>query len=239
MSTPGAHRIRVASYNVRGLRDDHAAVVEVIRRIAPDVLLLQEVPRHPLSGHRIANFADELGLTWFGGKRFRMSTTLMTSLRLDVLEAQHGRLPVHRFDEPRGYGTATVRLPGHHPIVACSVHLSLRAADRLPEAQAVLGAEPRALPLVLGGDLNEEPTGATWRFLAGRLAEVSADAPTFSARYPHKRIDAIFASPEVTGAVPDLALPSALLAAATDHLPIIVDLDLSSVSVRRSDIEGA
>jgi len=230
VSSPGEQRIRVASYNVRGLKDDRAAVVEVIRRIAPDVLLLQEVPRHPLSGHRIANFADELGLTWFGGKRFRMSTTLMTSLRLDVLDAHHGPLPVRRFDEPRGYGMATVRLPGHRPIMACSVHLSLRDADRLPQAKALFGADAPALPMVVGGDLNEEPAGPTWRFLAGELVEVSADAPTFSALDPHKRIDAIFASRELTGAVPELELPQTLLAAATDHLPIVVDLDLSSLS---------
>jgi len=224
------HRIRVASYNVRGLKDDRAALAQVIRTIAPDVLLLQEVPRHPVSGHRIAGFADEIGLTWFGGKRYRMSTTLMTNLRLDVLEARHGRLPVHRFDEPRGFGMATVRLPGHRPIVACSVHLSLRTADRLPEVTTVLGAADARLPMVAGGDLNEQPSGRAWRHLAAALPEVSAAAPTFSAQEPHKQIDGIFATGTLRGVVPDLALDPHLLAAATDHLPVVVDLDVSALA---------
>lgn len=229
--TRGTHVIRVASYNVRALKDGRSDLVEVIRAIAPDVLLLQEVPRHPVSGHRIATFADDVGLTWFGGRRFRMSTTLMTSLRLDVLAACHGPLPVRRFDEPRGFGMATVRLPGHRPLVAASAHLSLRGADRLPEAKALLGAAAaQGHPVVLGGDLNEEPTGRTWRYFADELREVSADGPTYSAQQPHKRIDGIFASAELSAVTPELGLDPAQLAAATDHLPIVVDLDVSSLA---------
>lgn len=227
----GPHLIRVASYNVRALKEGRAALVDVIRSIAPDVLLLQEVPRHPVSGHRIATLADEVGLTWFGGKRFRMSTTLMTSLRLDVLDASHGPLPARRFDEPRGFGMATVRLPGHRPVVAASAHLSLRGTDRLPEAKALLGAAGAlGFPVVVGGDLNEEPSGKTWRYLAHELREVSADEPTYSAQQPHKRIDGIFASAELAGTTPELGLVEAQLAAATDHLPVVVDLDVSALS---------
>lgn len=227
-----AHVIRVASYNVRALKDDRAALVEVIRAIAADVLLLQEVPRHPVSGHRIAAFADEVGLTWFGGRRFRMSTTLMTSLRLDVLDAHHGRLPVRRFDEPRGFGMATVRLPAHRPLVVSGVHLSLRPADRLPEAKALLAAAGTPLPpMVVGGDLNEGPSGSTWRLLARVLHEVSADRPTYSAQQPHKRIDGIFASAEFAGSTPELNLGADRLAAATDHLPVVVDLDVSALAM--------
>lgn len=225
------HRIRVASYNVRAFKDDRTALIEVIRAITPDVLLLQEVPRHPVSGHRIATFADEVGLTWFGGTRYRMSTTLMTSLRVDVLDASHGRLPVRRFDEPRGFGMATVRLPGHRPLVAASAHLSLRRADRLPEAKALLAAAgEHGAPIVVGGDLNEDPSGSTWRYLAHELRDVSADGPTYSAQQPHKRIDAIFASAEIHGGTPELGLSEMQLAAATDHLPVVVDLDVSALS---------
>lgn len=233
MSTaaPDTHRIRVASYNVRALKQDRSALVEIIRTIAPDVLLLQEVPRHPVSGHRIAGFADEVGLTWFGGRRYRMSTTLMTSLRLDVLDACHGSLPVRRFDEPRGFGMTTVRLPGHRPLVAASLHLSLRAADRAPEIRELLAAAGRSrLPMVLGGDLNEEPGGHTWRHLAGQLREISADRPTYSAQHPHQRIDAVFASAGLPGSSPAVALPADRLAAATDHLPVVVDVDLSALA---------
>ena len=231
-----AHRIRVASYNVRGLKDDRTALVETIRSIAPDILLLQEVPRHPISGHRIANFADEVGLTWFGGKRFQMSTTLMTSLRLDVLNATHGRLPVRVLDEPRGYGMATVRLPGHQPIVAGSLHLSLRGADRPRQAKEFLAtATALRLPIVVGGDLNEEPSGSAWRYLGRELHEVSGGDPTYSARQPHKRIDGIFASGLLPAVTPELSLSGNLLAAATDHLPVVVDLDVGDLAIEPSE----
>lgn len=49
-------RVRVVSYNVRGLADDVAAAAEVVRALDPDVLLLQEVPRHPASSYRISGF---------------------------------------------------------------------------------------------------------------------------------------------------------------------------------------
>lgn len=220
--------MRVTSYNIRALKQDRARVVEVVRALRPDLLLLQEAPRHPVSGHRLAALADDVGLTWFGGRRFRMSTTLMTSLRLDVLDATHGRLPVHRYDEPRGYAMATVRLPGHRAFRAVSVHLPLRKDERLPHVRRLLDLTG-GQPAVLGGDLNEEPTGAAWRHLAASLPEVSPAAPTYSAQDPHKQIDAIFASPQLTGTRPEVSVSPQWLAEASDHLPVTVDLDVTEL----------
>jgi len=47
------HILRVASYNLRDFKDDAQAAARVVRAINPDVLCLQEVPRHRLSAHRI------------------------------------------------------------------------------------------------------------------------------------------------------------------------------------------
>lgn len=227
-----SHVLRVASYNLRIFKDDRAALTRVIRSIDADVLLLQEVPRHPLSGHRLAGFADELGLTWFGGARGRMSTTLMTSLRVDLLEAHHATLPVRTFDEPRGYAMATVRLPGHGSVVVASVHLPLRGSERLPHVRAIrAAATATGRPVVLGGDLNEEPGAAAWTDLSSELPQVSESAPTYPAGTPHKQIDAIFASPQITGRTPVLDLDEAELAKASDHRPVVVDLDLHTLAM--------
>ncbi|TWE13009.1 endonuclease/exonuclease/phosphatase family protein [Rudaeicoccus suwonensis] len=229
--TRSSHVLRVASYNLRIFKDDRAAITRVIRAIDADVLLLQEVPRHPLSGHRLAGFADELGLTWFGGARGRMSTTLMTSLRVDLLEAHHATLPVRIFDEPRGYAMATVRLPGHESLVVASVHLPLRSSERLPHVRAIRAAATAAgRPAVVGGDLNEEPGDAAWTELSDGLAQVSESVPTYPAKAPHKQIDAIFASPLITGRTPGLDLVDADVATASDHRPVVVDLDLSALA---------
>ncbi|NHN55940.1 hypothetical protein G9U51_09150 [Calidifontibacter sp. DB0510] len=225
------HRLRVASYNVRAFKDDRAALREVVRTIDPDLLFLQEAPRHPLSDSRIGSFAASVKMTWSGGKRGWMSTTMLTGLRVGVHSAVHRNLPVRRGDEPRGYAIAMVSLPGHSPLTAASLHMTLRGAERGPHAQLVLGELRRAgLPAVIGGDLNETPGNVVWRTFAPDLRPVSADEPTFPAKAPVKRIDAIFASPSLPATVPQLEIDPALFGRATDHRPIVVDLDLSALA---------
>lgn len=229
----GAHALRVTSYNVRAFKDDRRALREVITTLDPDVLLLQEAPRHPFSGHRIADFAAQLGMTWSDGRRGWMSTTLLTSLRVHVHDCVHRNLKVRRGDEPRGYCMATISLPGHRRLNVASLHLSLRSDERAPQATDVLTAlAPAVTPAIIGGDLNETPGHDVWKLFGQTLHEVSADILTFPSSEPVKRIDGIFASPVLTAAVPVIDLDHALLARATDHLPITVDFDLSSLTAQ-------
>ncbi|MBO1755332.1 endonuclease/exonuclease/phosphatase family protein [Allobranchiibius sp. CTAmp26] len=227
-----AHTVRVAAYNVRAFKDDLDALVDVVRRIEPDVLLLQEAPRHPGSGHRVAAFADRVGLTWADGRRGRMSTTLLSSLRLDLISCEHRNLPVGRREEPRGYAVAQLRLPGHRPFTAVSVHLSLRAAQRGPHAQRILrhidalGA-PAA---VLGGDLNETYGEGAWRELGARMREVTGDRLTSPSGTPGTTIDGLLVSGPVHATVPHLDLDPLQLRVATDHRPVYVDLDLTELT---------
>src|SRR5690606_11172167 len=85
---PGrAMRVRVASYNLRGLGDDAAAAAQVVRALDPDVLLLQEVPRHPGSSYRISAFARACDLLWSGRTRLLSRTAVLTSLRVVASDA--------------------------------------------------------------------------------------------------------------------------------------------------------
>jgi endonuclease/exonuclease/phosphatase family metal-dependent hydrolase len=88
---------------------------------------------------------------------------------------------------------------------------------------------PEGEPTVVAGDLNEGATGPAWQTLAARLPPVTPDAPTFPARHPQHRIDAIFVSPQLRAVDgrprPDFGAGD--LVAATDHLPVWVDLDVS------------
>ena len=220
----GAGRIRIATYNVRALKDDRSALARVVRSIDPDVLCLQEAPRHALSGHRVAALAAELGLTWGAGPRGRMSTTIMTSLRVDVLDCVHRMLPVRRFDEPRGYAVATVRLPGHAALRVASVHFSLRPGERPVHARSVLSAVGGDLPVVVAGDLNETDEGRAWSALASTLRDVGPRTPTFPAAGPVKRIDTVLVSPGLEVAEPAIELDVQDLVAASDHRPVVVDV---------------
>lgn len=230
MSQPEAGVVRVVSYNIRALKDDRAALIRVVRALRPDVLCLQEVPRHPFSGHRVSGLAAEVGMTWSGGDRGRMSTTVLTGLRMDVLDSGHHLFGVPRPQEPRGWAHVRVRLPGFAPFVAVSLHLSLSAPQRGAHVAALRAADELADhdALVVAGDINETPDGRAWGVLADGLDDVSADLLSFPAKAPVKRIDAVLSSPQLGArSIPVEQVPGvdpADLVAASDHLPLAVDL---------------
>lgn len=226
------HILRVASYNLHDFKDDADAAVRVIRRINPDVLCLQEVPRHLMSSHRVASFAVRCGLNWSGGHRGSGGTTVMSSVRTDVADTLHASLRVAWLQRGRGYAVSNVRLLGHQVVGCVSIHLSLDAEERTAHAAAVLDAVLGDRPSVVAGDLNEGPNGLAWRAIAARLGAVSRDPPTFPASNPRHRLDVIFASPELS-VVPSTPVeldPEDLLAA-SDHLPVWVDLDLAHLAL--------
>lgn len=233
--------MRIASYNLRGLRDDGRAAAAAVRAIDPDVLLLQEVPRHPASSYRIAAFARACELMWSGRTRRLAGTSLMTSMRVVSTDSLDRPLPVHgrigqKRANPRGYTVSRVHQPGGPGIVAVSIHLSLIAEERLKHTRQVLteladDPELGAGPFVIGGDLNESATGAAWSLLGERLRLASTDRPTFPSAAPRRCIDAIFTSPElVVGPQVQVELPEPMLRAATDHLPVWVDVDPAATS---------
>jgi endonuclease/exonuclease/phosphatase family metal-dependent hydrolase len=240
--------LRLLSYNVHDLLDDADAVAHVVRSCRPDVACLQEVPRRSVTGRRVRRLARETGLRWTAGGRGSGGTAVFTSPRVDVLAASAGRLPVAGpFTRTRGYALA--RLSG---LTVVSVHLPLRAAERVAHAELVLDVlRGQPQPWVVAGDLNESPDGAAWSVFGAALldafggtpAGTSASGPaepgapasglTYPARAPRRRIDAALVSPGVVVercvvASADEHLSPADLQAASDHLPVLVDLRLNS-----------
>lgn len=227
---PSSTTLRVASYNLRGLKDDASLAAQVVRRIDPDVLLVQEAPRHPVSSYAMTAFARESGMLWSGRTRVLSGTTLLTSLRIEAADAQDRRLRVGLRENPRAYTLATVRRTGGRPVTVASIHLSLVAEQRVEHVRTVLSeieADAADQPLIIGGDINEGRDGTARGTLAAHLDEVSADRPTFPASAPHARIDAIFARRHRAVTPGDPALLEGLpLADASDHLPVWVDLEV-------------
>lgn len=219
--------LRIASYNLRGLKDDAVTAAAVVRAVAPDVLLLQELPRFPGSDYAITSFAREVGMFWSGRTRWVSGTGLMTGLRLLPTDSRDARLAVGLGQNPRSYTSARVRSPHGPAVTVASVHLSLREEQRVAHTRtllAELGAADGS-PLVVGGDLNEDHAGAAWATLAGGLEPVSDERPTYPAVRPQHRIDAIFARGHRAATAGDPGLVAGLpLAEASDHLPVWVDL---------------
>lgn len=229
--SPAPSTLRVATYNLRGLKDDAHAAARVVRTIAPDVLLLQEVPRYPGSSYAISSFARQAGLLWSGRTRLVSGTSLMTSLRVLSTDSQDRKLRVGLRENPRSYTVATVSSPGRPPVTVVSVHLPLDGRQRVDHVGTVLReladdlAVPADAPLVIGGDLNEDAAGPAWGVVAAQLLEVSDDRPSFPAAAPRQRIDAIFARGHGAATPGEPALLDGMpLAAASDHVPVWVDL---------------
>jgi endonuclease/exonuclease/phosphatase family metal-dependent hydrolase len=224
-ASPARPVLRVATYNVRDFLDDRAAAARVVRAIAPDVLCLQEVPRRLTTELRLPAFARECGLYWSGGRLGSGGTAVLTTLRTRVHAAYTRRLRVRFPDRSRGYAAVDVSLPGAAALTVVSVHLGLREDERAVHARDIVRRlGPRA---VLAGDLNEPSDGRAQLHLAGRFARVSGDRPTFPAHHPTLPLDVVFA-----GAGLDVVAKGGPLgsledvAAASDHVPVWVDLRL-------------
>ncbi|WP_427385293.1 endonuclease/exonuclease/phosphatase family protein [Janibacter sp. G56] len=229
--------IRIASYNARAFKDDRAALARVVRAIDPDVLCLQEVPRGPFVGHRVAGFAAECDLVWSGRAGRSGQTTILTSMRVDVLEARHHALKVVSRLDTRGFAVLRVAAPGYRPVNVASVHLSLDEDERERHAHTILETLGDIDQIVLAGDLNEKEGGRAWSYLAQPLRVVSPRIPTFPARAPRSAIDVVFASPSIrVRPHVEIDLPTADLVAATDHRPIWIDIELDALTPREEAV---
>lgn len=209
------------------MRDDWHAAAAVIRACEPDVVCVQEAPRFLRWRSKRAALAREAGLVVATADRVG-GLMLLTSLRVDVRRTSHDTLSKRPHLHQRAVVAAEVTFGGQDWTVA-SVHLSLDPAERalhLSEVVAALASYDS--PVVVAGDINEEPDAPTWRGLAVRWQDAYAVAPsgegdTYSAARPHKRIDAVFADPRievVSCGVPDV--PGT--AVASDHRPVLAVL---------------
>lgn len=219
--------LRVATYNTRDFLDDRRAAARVVRSINPDVLCLQEVPRRLFAARRVAAFARDCAMTWPGGHRGSGGTTILVRPSLPLVGVRHHRLSTPGVDRTRGFAVVQVGL-GPEVITVVSVHLSLKAAERLRHAAQVLAAMPASAgPVVVAGDLNEGEEGAAFRLLSQPLQVVGPDTPTYPVHRPRSRLDVILAGPGLS-VVPgrSVNLDEDDVRAASDHRPAWVDLAL-------------
>lgn len=223
--------LRIASYNLRALQDDVAALARTVRLIDPDVLCLQEVPWIGPTNHRIADLAQRCGLVWSGRSHRAGQTSVLTNLRTHVLSVTHHRLRTRSWQDQRGFAVTRVAPFGGTSVNIASVHLSLDADERLTHARQImeqLSAVPG--PALLAGDLNEQSDGAAWQFFGASMQPVSPLVPTFPSASPDRVLDVIFATPEVT-VLPHREVPWVWedLKAATDHRPVWVDIETAAL----------
>jgi endonuclease/exonuclease/phosphatase family metal-dependent hydrolase len=143
--------------------------------------------------------------------------------------------------EPRGCLRADVELPGG-AIHFFNVHLGLAWRERRQQAAQLLSADilrDAALryPLVLVGDFNSPwaRVSVVPRWIGRHLRDAAvlgrAAGPTFPSRFPLLRLDRAFVGPalRVTGAQ---VLDGPLVRLASDHLPIVLELEVGAEARR-------
>lgn len=139
--------------------------------------------------------------------------------------------------EPRGALWVAIAAAGTE-VELFNTHFGLMPGERLRQAEALVGpdwlAHPDCTgPVALVGDFNSVPGSPPYRRLASTLtdAQIALDGhrprPTWCSTFPVGRIDHVFVGPRLT--VRSVMVPrSALVVAASDHLPVVVDVDVAA-----------
>lgn len=214
--------VRVVSWNVRSLRDGARGVAAALRALDADVVLVQEAPRLLGAHAASARLARRSRLRRVAGGRSAAGNLLLVSSRVEVTAARPLLLPRRPGLHRRGAVLARLLVDGT-PLAVLGTHLDLEPAARHDSACRLRAQVPDGEPLVVGADVNESAGEPAWQVLASGLVDVGRDlGPTFPARQPRRRIDALLVDPSLVvlhAEVPATGLVS-------DHLPIVADLQV-------------
>ncbi len=238
-----ARRFRVATYNVRRCIGtdgvcDVGRVGRVITEIDADVVALQE-----LSFRELPRGIDQLerlaGMNGYHFERCAVHETPEGTIGLGLL-CRERPLSSRRVDlsfesfEPRAALSACFRLAGAKVRIVAT-HLGLRWRER--RYQATLLAEELTRSgdedvRILVGDLNDWiPGSPNLAVLEGVVAKASWGAATFPSWLPLLSLDEIWVSPN-QALLERRALRSSSARRASDHLPLLAEVDVSVLSGR-------
>jgi endonuclease/exonuclease/phosphatase family metal-dependent hydrolase len=248
---PTTRTVRLVTFNThhavgRDGRHDLPRLATVLAAAGADVVCLQEVDRHFGSRSEGVDQATllarglDMHLAWGpaideppvkADERRQYGNALLTRLPIRSSDV----VPLPGDGEPRSALRTTLGLDGGL-LEITTTHLSTRSAAERAAQAAVLAALPSA---VLVGDFNAEPDAPELAVLRERFRDAWAlarartdragwrfwqhdEGHTHPAGHPRTRIDQVW----VTGGI-DVTAASVLDAeGASDHLPLVVDLEV-------------
>jgi endonuclease/exonuclease/phosphatase family metal-dependent hydrolase len=221
--------LRVLTWNVHCRKDDRAALGAEVRRLEPDIVLVQEAPRRFGWRRGCAHLADSFGMVVVAGGLPSLGNLIVSSLRVRVLDTWCLRYPLTPGRHMRGAAFARCSVGGAEFVVSGS-HLATDPVERPQQAAHWKAALCNVtVPLVAAADVNEGPDGLAWKTVADGLVDTAGDehrhTPTFPAQGPRNRLDAIFVSPAIEVRRHEVVSTDAARRA-SDHLPVLADLKL-------------
>ena len=245
---PAGKPLRIMTYNVHSCigmdgKVSPERIARVIARYTPDIVALQELDVGRLKTnsvdqvHCIARYLEmefhfhaalQLEEEHYGDA---ILTHLPMRLRKSALLPGLADKPQL---EPRGALWVAIEA-GDTEIQLINTHLGLNKRERRAQVSSLLGSDwlghPECRsPVILCGDFNATPRSGEWRKLHRQLPDaqvaLAGHRPknTFFSRMPSARIDHVFVDDalELVG----IETPgTALVRLASDHLPLIVDLN--------------
>ena len=248
-------RFRVMTYNVHrcvgpGGRDSIADITSVCKDANADIIALQELDAPETDqgegAHHARDLADHLGMELLFCRTFRRGVgyyghALLSRHVLELKKVTTFASP-HVDAEPRGAIWARATL-GSTTLDVISTHLGVHRDERSAQSRelmgdAWLGSPELSHPHLLCGDMNAVPSASkTYRRFASYLRDaqraLAGHKPqsTFPSRLPLLRLDHVFVSEDLTVLSVDVPW-NARSRRASDHLPLIVDLEHVSPSLR-------
>jgi len=238
---PYSSTLRIMTYNIHvgvGMDKqlDLARIAAVIKAQHPDLVGLQEVDR----GVKRTGGVDEIAeLARLTGMEFAFAFNLPFQggqygvailSRRPILATEHRHFKNLREAERRGFIRAEVKVGGRL-VNFVTTHLDYQYDDgRVFEVEQLLEALKDVKgTLIVVGDFNDVPGGGAYRLMrpdfddAWSVTRSNEDGFSYPADKPAKRIDYIFARSTDRVRVNRTWIVNTL---ASDHLPVIADLEL-------------
>ena len=250
-------KLRVLSYNIHKCiggvdrRYEPSRIVEVIRKLDADVVMLQEVDagvKRSNGDRQVELLGDQLGLryhTWFPNVDVRGGGQYGNAIlsRYPLIESTNIDVTL-RFKKRRSvlHGVLRVRHDEvDRTVHVFNMHLGLARYERRRQLEMFLSYQPFAhlhhdTPVVVGGDLNDVYGGLGQLLAPSGFRGIDRRPLTFPAWGPMRALDAIF----VRGAVDLQKLvrcDSDLARRASDHRPLIAEVKLQPHQAREADAE--
>jgi len=213
-------RLRIATWNVHGLRAGVDAVAQVVRSEGVDILLIQESgPRG-----RLRALGAALGMVVCADPpafpRRRIQNAVLVRPPREVRSHRLVRFEGGSLLHPRGAVIARL-----DDVTTISVHLGLESTERARHVPQLLEiVRDVKQPPVVGGDLNTQPGDASPARIAASYPDVwtgvgEGGGSTYPSSNATARIDFLFAGPTIQSL-------RAWTAGGTvsDHLMVVADL---------------